>query len=189
MNSEENKQEFPRIRKYDPVWELTDQGALRDKLLKDKAGSQGKGKELHLCGGEKQCVEYNRYHKEHTLTNTVGIGTATFFKRSMGSQYLGIKKYGTFVMSRGTGAPIMDVDFCPIIKHSMHQPNKKKINREDKLREWFRFAPLIGERARDIKGACPSDNKLRLWSEEGKPVLCYRKYWRSITLDCDVCKL
>lgn len=106
---------FPRTRKYNPVWELTEQGALRDKIWKPDPGTATNNGHLHLCGRD-QCVDYMKYYDDNGaekkfMTDTSGIQTATFSKRSGLTRF---EKFGTFVLNRGTGAPIKKIDVCPV---------------------------------------------------------------------------
>ena len=63
MNSPEESEStaaahaLPRTRKYNPVWELTEQGALRDRIWMANPGTATNKGHLHLCGRD-QCVNY-----------------------------------------------------------------------------------------------------------------------------------
>ena len=160
-----NDQDVRLLRKYQPVWEYTAAAVVRDKVVH----AEGLQK-MRLCQKE-ECVDYQGGGGGGGGGG--GRQMARLIKLSGATLY---KQYGTFVLSRGFGAPIVQVGLCS--RGGGHESKKEG---ED---GWYTFTPLL---AMNMQGSCPSQGKLNMWTYHEDKRLCYQKNWHSIHLNCPEC--
>jgi hypothetical protein len=147
-----------------------------------------KTKKLQLCQKE-ECVEYNTFNEHQRIgmerkliriakTSSVEnneIQPSRLMKLTGPTLY---RQYGSFVVSRGFGAPIQQVGYCDRSSHG-------KVDAEvDGTRNWYTFTPILKMKMEDT---CPSSGKMKLWSHDDTKILCYQKRWKSIQLNCPTC--